>query len=284
MPEPTPLPPVATQPLSVVLLAHNDAAHLEKVVSDWLAYLDGLQREYEVILVDDGSTDGTGGRAAGLAERRGRLHVIRHPTHQGEGAALRSGLARARYPLVFYTLCDPRYRPNDLEKLLKHIDQVHLISGYRAGRPVPLFLRAAGLFWRVVCRVLLSYKPERLPGWLGWKGHAGRMLVRVLFGVRYHDVACPYRLFRRDILPRIPIQSHGSFAHVELLAKANALGHYLGEEVPLTSASPEATPGHPGDSIGQLFAEGYRLLNHPDFGPAILPGPERGDQGGPPAA
>src|SRR5690348_1370402 len=104
MPEPTPLPPVATQPLSVVLLAYNDAAHLEKVVSDWLAYLDGLGRDYEVLLVDDGSTDNTGGRAADLAARRGRLHVVRHPSHQGEGAALRSGLAKARHPLVLYTL------------------------------------------------------------------------------------------------------------------------------------------------------------------------------------
>ena len=99
------------KPLSLVLLADNDSAHLEKVVADWVTHLNGLNRDYEILLVDDGSTDGTAKLTTGLTDRFRRLKLLRHASRQGEGAALRTGLATARYPLVCYTLCDPRYQP-----------------------------------------------------------------------------------------------------------------------------------------------------------------------------
>src|SRR5215217_3169192 len=107
MPEPPPLPPIAAEPLSVVLLAHDDAAHLRPVVDGWVAYLAGLGRDYELILVDDGSPDGTGELTADLAGRHPRLRVLRHDGPRGEGAALRTALAAARHPLLVYTLCHP---------------------------------------------------------------------------------------------------------------------------------------------------------------------------------
>src|SRR5262249_26819616 len=150
---------------------------------------------------------GTAKLTAGLADRFRRLKVLRHPSRQGEGAALRTGLAAARYPLVFYTLCDPRYPPADLRKLLAEIDKGHVVGGWRAGRPVPAFWRACGVVGRVLGHVLLSHAPPRLPGWLGWKRHAGGLLARVLLGVHNADAGCPYRLLRREILARIPVQS-----------------------------------------------------------------------------
>ncbi len=118
MPDLPPLPPISSAALSVILLAHNAEAHLEPVVRHWLDYLDGLKRDYQLLLVDDGSTDQTGVRAAALAERFPRLILVRHEKHQGQGAALRSGLARACHPLLFYVPCDPRYRSNHLNWLL----------------------------------------------------------------------------------------------------------------------------------------------------------------------
>jgi len=275
------LPPVAGQPLSVVLLASDAAAYVQEVLTGWIGWLDKRGKPYELLLVDDGSADGTAAHADALADRHPRLRVLRHAQRQGEGAALRTGLAAATQPLVFYTLCHPDYRPEYLEQMLdkpmadeaqgKEIDHVHLMSGYRAGVPMPAGLRVLGWLWRVFSMIVFSYWPSPLPGWLGWRRHLGWLLARSFFALRHHDVACPFRLFRREVIARIPIQSNSAFAHVEVLAKANALGHYLGEEIPLTSAPPEAPPGHRGDSIGQMFAEGYRLFNHPDFGPAILP-------------
>jgi hypothetical protein len=133
---------------------------------------------------------------------------------------------------------------------------------------VPVALRVVGFLWRVVCLVVFSYAPARLPGWLGLRRHLSWLAARVLFGLRYHDVACPFRLLRRDILARIPLQSRGPFAHVELLAKANFLGHVMGEEFPLDVVPPPSR----GDARA-ILREARRVFNAPDFGPAILQPP-----------
>jgi glycosyltransferase involved in cell wall biosynthesis len=279
MPELPPLPPIALQPLSVVLLAHNPAVHLEAVLSDWVTFLNGLERDYELILVDDGSTDDTAAWTDKLASNYRHFRVLRHSTRQGEGAALRTALGAARHPLLFYTLCDPHYQPADLGRLLRkrvredkpelELDSVHLLTGSRAGGRVPWPWRSVGFVWRIFCRLLLGQPPERMPGWLGWKRHLARALVRTLFGVRYHDVACPFRLHRREIFARIPIQSNGPFVHVEILAKANYLGLVMGEEVPLQPGHyPPLAHARGPEEFRQLVADARQVIRHPDFGPA----------------
>jgi glycosyltransferase involved in cell wall biosynthesis len=259
--------------LTVALLAHKDAAHVEELVSAWAAHLDGMGRDYQLLLVDDGSSDGTADRAEAAREKFPRLEVVRLSSPRGVGAALRAALTAAKQPLFFYTLCDPRYRPEDLPRLLQTIDPVHLVTGYRAGRPVPLAWRAVGMVARILCRVIFSAAPAPLPGWLGYKNHAMRLLVRVFFGVRHRDVLCPYRLMRRRIFDRIPIQSDGPFVHVELLAKANFLGCVLAEDVPLGDPG-RPVPATPRDGPGEHFLkECRRVLDHPDFGPPVLPKP-----------
>jgi hypothetical protein len=107
-----------------------------------------------------------------------------------------------------------------------------------------------------------------LPGWLGWKRHLGRLLVRVFFGVRNQDVGCPFRLIRREIFARMPIQSKGTFVRAELLAKANFLGCLLGEEVPLGDRQrPTPLDNRRGDPASRVLKEGLRLLLNPKFAP-----------------
>jgi glycosyltransferase involved in cell wall biosynthesis len=246
MPQLPSLTPIASQPLSVVLLTRNQAASLEATLAAWVTFLNGLDRDYELIVVDDGSTDGTGELAEKLATGYRHVVVRRHAQVQGEGAGLRSALLAARHPLFFYTLGDSHYAPADLGRLLRkrtdprkplfEIDQVHLLSSYRSGQSIPWPWRILGHLWRLLLRVMFGQAPERLPGWLGWKRHALAVLVRILFGVRYHDVTCPFRLLRREIFARFPLQSDGAFVHVEILAKANYLGLMMGEEVPLEPA------------------------------------------------
>jgi glycosyltransferase involved in cell wall biosynthesis len=262
------LPPIADQPVSIVLLAYNNALHLESVVAAWVTLLNSLNRDHEVLLVDDGSTDHTARILPVLTDRHGRVRVLRHAERRGQGAALRTALGTARHPLVFYSGCDPRYRPADLKRLLKEIDRVHLVSGYRAGRKVPRFWRMLGGLRRGLSRVLLGHADPPLPGWLGWKRHLGRLIVRLLFGVRNHDVTCPFRLARRSLFARLPLQSDGVFAHVEILAKATFLGCLLAEEVPLGDRNhPVPAEDTDGDSLSQILADARRVFQHPDFGP-----------------
>jgi glycosyltransferase involved in cell wall biosynthesis len=279
MPELPRLTPISSQPLSVVLLTRDQAAHLEALLAAWVTFLNGLDREYELIVVDDGSTDGSGELAEKLAAGYRRVVVRRHERTLGEGAALRTALAAAHYPLLFYTLGDPHYQPADLGKLLckrpdphkpdLEIDHVHILPAVRGGQRIPWPWRILGQLWRIFLRVLFAHAPERPPGWLGWKRHAAALGVRILFGVRYRDVACPFRLLRREIFERIPLQSDGPFVHVEILAKANYLGLMLGEEVPLQPGHyPPLTMPISREEWRQMRGDAWRVIRHPEFGRA----------------
>lgn len=94
MPELPRLSPIASEPLSVVLLTRNQASHLEALLAAWVTFLNGLDREFELIVVDDGSTDGTGELAEKLTAGYRRVVVRRHERAQGEGAAL---LCKSRF-------------------------------------------------------------------------------------------------------------------------------------------------------------------------------------------
>lgn len=258
-------PPIATAPLSVILTAQNAAGYLVEVLKEWVAVLAGLARDYEILLVDDGSTDETAQLAQALPTPLPRLQLLRLERPSGLGAALRLGLRKVQYPLVCCCTCDRQYQPVELKRLLEHINQVDIVTGYRQWLPVPPALQFLGKVWRGFLRIAAGIDLEPLACWTGWAGARRWLLARALFGVRVQDVACAFRLLRRDILRHIPLQSDGSLAHVELLAKANFIGCWM-MEVPV-SYQP-ITPTSPGYAPAlEPFAwrDLNRLLNHPDF-------------------
>src|SRR5689334_6021020 len=144
MPQLPQLPPVADQPISAVLLACDATADVEGVVASWVGFLESLReaqgREYELLLADGSAGGEVALRSTSLPERYPRLRVLR-AGRPGEGPALAEGVREARYPLFFYTLCDPVYQPADLDKMLRRrtlaadndleIDHVHVMSGLR---------------------------------------------------------------------------------------------------------------------------------------------------------
>lgn len=249
--------------LSVVLTTHNVAEGLPKIVEDWLAYLGRLKRDYELILVDNASTDGTADAADALAAAHPKVRVLRLAEQRGVGACLRIGIEAARHPLLFYSSADPVYRPIDLGRLLGRLPKAHLISGYRAGRPVPTGLRVLGCCWRWLVWLLFGIVIQPLPGWLGRKTVAYQKLVRMLFGVRVGDIDSACKLFRREIFERIPIQSDSAFVHAEILAKANFAGCLMEEiAIPVPATW---------ESDRRRWADLWRVFRSPDFGPVVLP-------------
>jgi glycosyltransferase involved in cell wall biosynthesis len=266
MPDPCERPPIAGAPLSVLLLACNEGAALEEVVAAWIAYLDGLKREYEVIVVDDGSSDDTAARCDALATQHPRARVLHHPDHRGLGAALRTALPAARSPLVFYTTADRQYEPSDLKHAFESIDKVDLVTGIRVSRCVPAWLRRLGALYRILARVLFGLPLEPRRTWLGWSGFGRRWVARWAFGVRVEDAACAFHLFRRSALDRIVIQSDGAFALVEILAKANFLGLWLAETT--VTHHTRAKGGILADDLPSRYrAEAWRVFTKPVFGP-----------------
>src|SRR5262249_48651350 len=151
--------------------------------------------------------------------------------------------------------CESRYRPEHLNQLLVEklvvtegqephplIDSVHLTTGYHVGLPLALPWRIAGLLFRLLCRVLFNAAPAPKPGWLGWGRTWTWLLCRIVFGLRNHDVTCPVRLLRREVLSRMRLQSEGCFVHAEILAKANFLTLLLSEDCPLGDAKMPVFP------------------------------------------
>jgi glycosyltransferase involved in cell wall biosynthesis len=226
MPEPAAEP----EPVSVVIPVHNAAAVLDKVVSVWLDALGRIGRGFELILVDDGSPDGTAEKAEQLAARRPDVRLLRHETRRGYGACLRTALAESRHPLVFYTALDYPYTPSDLGKLLERIGReevvngrvfrVLVVSGCRTGRPVPGFWRAVGWVYRAFMLFALGNPVAPVPSWLGFREHLRGWIAWLVFGNPLEDVDSSYKLFKREVFDRFPIQSDGDFVHVEVIAKA----------------------------------------------------------------
>jgi dolichol-phosphate mannosyltransferase len=256
-------PPIASAPLSV-LLTVSGPAELPATARRWLDFLGGLGREYELLLVDDGSDEAGAAELIRLTKELPALRLVRRTGSPGAGAALRAGVEAARHPLLYTAPAAPEYAPEELKKFLAAIDAVDVVAGCRTGRPTPPFLRRAGLVYRAAVYVFLGVPLTPTVGWRGWQGWLYGALVYAVFGGGLTDVDCPCRLYRRSVFQRIPVQSDGPFALAEVVAKATFQGCYL-DEVELPQPAVWQT-----GSARQRWAEGWRVFQRPNFGPAVL--------------
>jgi len=217
--------------------------------------------------VDDGSTDATPARAQTIAARVPELVLLTHDSPKGYGAGIRTALAPARHPLFFYTSLDYPYQTTDLRKLLDRIDDVDFVSGFRAAHPLPRWYARWRRFADLFLRFAVGLKREPLPGWLGTKQLIYNRAMRTLFGVHIDDVESAFKLFRREIFDRIPIQSNGIFVHTEIVAKATFMTCWMDEiEIGAQGGVPVESLTVP-FSLSERWKDLRRLLTNPDFGP-----------------
>ena len=183
------------QSISVFFPAYNDAPSLPALVERAFGVLKKFARDFEVIVVNDGSRDNTGEVLAGLQQKFGvRLRVITHEVNRGYGGALRSGFAAATKDLVFYTDGDGQYDVGELPSLLeKMAPDVGLVNGYKLERSDP---------WHRI-----------------WIGDVYNRFARFLFRIKIRDVDCDFRLIRRELLEEIQLTSTSGTICVELIRK-----------------------------------------------------------------
>jgi glycosyltransferase involved in cell wall biosynthesis len=201
--------PVRVAALSYFFPAHDEAGNIEALVDEALLELGRIAERFEIIAVDDGSTDGTGAIADRLAVTHPDVvRVVHHPANLGYGAAVRSGLAAARYPLICFTDGDRQFRVADLARLTARLepaaDGADVVAGYRIKRADPA--------------LRLAY------------ARAYRAALRVFFGLRVRDPDCACKLFRREALEGVRVESGGAFLSAELLIKIEGRGGMIVEQ------------------------------------------------------
>jgi glycosyltransferase involved in cell wall biosynthesis len=191
------------QSLSVVIPAHNEEETVESVVEEVLTVVQHLGIDYEIILVNDGSTDRTGEIGRALAQRIPNFRLIEHSTCHHYGGSLKAGFTASTKELIAFFPADKQFVFNEIEGLLKKLTLADIVSGYRAYRKDNLIRRFNGFGWNTV--------------------------VWLLFGYLCRDIDCGFKLFRREILDHVKLVTDGAPIDTELLAGAKVRGYRIAE-------------------------------------------------------
>ena len=118
--------------LSVVIPVYNEIANLKQIGVELLKFVNNFHGDVEVIIVDDGSTDGTSGVCLELKEKRPeQIHIVTHQENRGYGASLRSGSSIARGDVLVFMDADGQHQVGEISKLLEHIPPYDMVIGAR---------------------------------------------------------------------------------------------------------------------------------------------------------
>jgi glycosyltransferase involved in cell wall biosynthesis len=196
---------MSTKPsITAFFPAYNDGGTIGSLVVTTLKTLEELTDDYEVIVVENGSTDYTVEVLEELAEQYDHFRFYAHRQALGYGGALRVGFAKATKELIFYTDGDAQYDPRELKLLLPALaDDVDIVNGWKIDRSDPLHRKIIGRVYH----------------------HT----VKLLFGFKLRDVDCDFRLVRREVFDVIDLESDSGTICLELVKKLQDAGFRFAE-------------------------------------------------------
>jgi glycosyltransferase involved in cell wall biosynthesis len=182
----------------------NEELNIERAVAVAREALDVHASEWEIIIVDDASTDASPRLVARLADADPRVRVFRHDENRKLGATLRTGFAAATKELVFYMDSDIPFDPDVLGRAIRAMELTgaDMIAAYRHDRTMEGFKR--GLYTLVY-----------------------NSLIGVLFGWPHRDINFSFKLMKRIVLQSIELKSEGSLIDAELVVKAKNHGFLI---------------------------------------------------------
>src|SRR5438309_9323041 len=217
--------------LSVVFPAFNEEANIRAVVEDACRIIPKFAPVFEIVMVDDGSKDRTGEICDDLALEFSNVRVVHHARNKGYGAALKTGIERARYDVIFFTDSDGQFDLREVATLLEQTDVYDIVAGYRARRHDP---------------------PHRLLFTWGWN-----ILVRSVLRTKIRDIDCAFKAFKRHVFDSVQIHSAGAMVNAEIFAQASAFGMTV-KELPV-SHFPRRHGEPTGDNVA-VISKAFREL------------------------
>ncbi len=190
--------------ISAFFPAYNDAGTIPSMVIAADITLRSLTDDYEIIVVNDGSSDHTAEVLEELKRSYPRLKVVHHENNRGYGGALRTGFASASKELVFYTDGDAQYDPREMVLLVEALTpEVDVVNGYKVKRSDPLH------------RVIIG----KLYHWT----------VKTAFGLKVRDTDCDFRLFRRSVFDKVRLERNSGVICVEMMKKVQDAGFNIAQ-------------------------------------------------------
>ncbi len=167
--------------ISIVIPAYNEEENIPILYEKLRSVLEGLGREYEVIFVDDGSTDGTWERLKEIAQRDKKVKLIRFRRNYGQTAAMYAGFQHAKGEVIITMDADLQNDPEDIPRLLQELDKGYdIVSGWRKDRKDPFLSRRL---------------PSMIANWV----------ISKATGVELHDYGCTLKAYRADIIKRLEL-------------------------------------------------------------------------------
>jgi len=196
-----PQPAGRSHRVSIVIPMFNEEACVEHAVACGRQALERYAASWEIVVVDDCSTDRSVELVTELHDADQRVRLVRHDRNRGLGATLRTGFAAARLDVVLYMDADLPFDPDVIGRALRALDVTRsdVIAGYRFDRTTEGFRRT-----------VYSYCYNTLIGFL--------------FGWPHRDINFSFKLIRREVLEALELRSEGSLIDAELIVKSKNLG------------------------------------------------------------
>jgi glycosyltransferase involved in cell wall biosynthesis len=186
---------------------YNDAGTIATMVILADMSLRTLTDDYEIVVIDDGSSDASRQILRELQSRYDCLRLVFHEKNKGYGGALRSGFAAASKELIFYTDGDAQYDPQEVKLLVPQMkDGIDWVNGYKIGRSDPIHRKVIGTIYN--------------------------QIVKLTFGLKLRDVDCDFRLIKKSMFDRVTLNSDSGVICVEMITKFQNAG-FVAAEVPV---------------------------------------------------
>lgn len=178
--------------------AYNDEVTIQSMVLETDYILRRLCSDYEILVIDDGSSDTTRELLKDLSKNLPKLRVIFHEKNLGYGGSIKTGIREAKKDWIFYTDGDGQYDVKEIELLALHVDEADFITGRKISRSDSLLRIIVGRIYHTV--------------------------NKIIFGLRVNDVDCDFRLMKRDLMKKIVFKTNTGFFPVEMVKRVQNAG------------------------------------------------------------